>query len=502
MSSAEGASAESVRPLPPHPDVEFEKKRAKHLLRDAKAGDADALRAMARVAEGTPPEELTLSLAQLAVAREYGFSSWVKLGQYYEMWARHAKCPEGGMDTIEMYENRVQRILGWHTRRIPVVARTIATFLPRLYGKSVVEVFSTEITVDEARFIAAREDRRASWDEITRFAQTTEEARKNFAWKTPFGEALRLMREKDLAKLQSLTTEHPELLGTAIWNGGPDSLLRNALIMDLREPTPESRAIREWLETKGKLSRDAVQENLDLALARLRVESAEEIENLIRQGANPNWVSPAGVSTLEYALVMYNLGKSRPELVDTLARHVNPVPRAFWISAGLGRLDETMSYFAGRGKLKPAAYERRIDWNVMMPSGSPHIPDPTDADYIWDALLVAAMNSRADVVEAIIRGGHFDIDSSPMHYPLLHCAVAFASYPVCEVLLRLGADPDLIALYNGSSRKFALSIPADMRPPDRDRDRIAELFKALPPRPDGPDRFSANPPPGMKPLNS
>src|SRR6187399_2043562 len=102
----------SCRPLPFHLDIEYERKRAKRLLKRARAEDAVALRTMALVAAGTPKEELTLELAQLAVAREYGFSSWLKLTQYYESWDRQRRTDQFyAFREMRSHEHQVKWIL-------------------------------------------------------------------------------------------------------------------------------------------------------------------------------------------------------------------------------------------------------------------------------------------------------------------------------------------------------------------------------------------------------
>lgn len=62
--------------LPPSPNLSYEKKQAKALLRDARAGDAAAL---ARVRAHLSKTDLTLADAQFVIARERGFESWPKL---------------------------------------------------------------------------------------------------------------------------------------------------------------------------------------------------------------------------------------------------------------------------------------------------------------------------------------------------------------------------------------------------------------------------------------
>jgi hypothetical protein len=60
--------------LPGRPDLDQLRRQARELLRAAAAGDEQALRRIHVVSQ-----RQTLSAAQLAIAREYGFASWPKL---------------------------------------------------------------------------------------------------------------------------------------------------------------------------------------------------------------------------------------------------------------------------------------------------------------------------------------------------------------------------------------------------------------------------------------
>ena len=60
--------------LPNRPDLEQLRRQARELQRRAAAGDADALHQVRSVANS-----VTLSAAQLAIAREHGFASWPRL---------------------------------------------------------------------------------------------------------------------------------------------------------------------------------------------------------------------------------------------------------------------------------------------------------------------------------------------------------------------------------------------------------------------------------------
>jgi ankyrin repeat protein len=71
--------------LPGRPDLEFEKKQAKALLKDFRSGDASALARMrAHVPRLVESADAALADAQFVLARERGFDSWPKLKEYIE----------------------------------------------------------------------------------------------------------------------------------------------------------------------------------------------------------------------------------------------------------------------------------------------------------------------------------------------------------------------------------------------------------------------------------
>src|SRR4029453_2188950 len=91
---ADRAPATDVRQLPPRPSLEYERKEAKKLLRQLRAGNATAIapvRAQWRGDDSRDPSALRLADAQLTVAREYGFTSWPRLVSYFETLERHER---------------------------------------------------------------------------------------------------------------------------------------------------------------------------------------------------------------------------------------------------------------------------------------------------------------------------------------------------------------------------------------------------------------------------
>src|SRR5687768_12502542 len=83
----------SVRPLPGAPSLEYERKEAKAFLKQIRAGAADAVRRVETVhpvaLRDRKPRELKLADAQHVIAREYGFTSWPRLVEYFEEIERH-----------------------------------------------------------------------------------------------------------------------------------------------------------------------------------------------------------------------------------------------------------------------------------------------------------------------------------------------------------------------------------------------------------------------------
>jgi ankyrin repeat protein len=76
-----------VSALPPSPDLSFEKKQAKALVRDCRAGKSDALDRVRKQLPRLSPDaarEIALADAQFVIARERGFDTWTALKAHIE----------------------------------------------------------------------------------------------------------------------------------------------------------------------------------------------------------------------------------------------------------------------------------------------------------------------------------------------------------------------------------------------------------------------------------
>ena len=170
-------SPTDVRALPARPNLEFEHKQAKQLLAQLKAGDADAL---ARVQKHKRDSSggFKLADAQFTIAREYGFTSWPRLVEYFEALYRQERSSgrQGGLSK-EDHERTAERLVRQHRNHRPL-AMFFATFVPRLYGRNMEQVFATDVTLDEARLVQARMHRYPSWETLVENSRDGREPRR------------------------------------------------------------------------------------------------------------------------------------------------------------------------------------------------------------------------------------------------------------------------------------------------------------------------------------
>lgn len=102
-------------PLPERPNLENFKKIAKGLLKSAKSGDARALTTLGDLA--------TLSRAQFAIARRYGFESWPKFARHLESLARNSP--------VSRFEAAADAIVTGDIDRLRVLVREDPTLVER-----------------------------------------------------------------------------------------------------------------------------------------------------------------------------------------------------------------------------------------------------------------------------------------------------------------------------------------------------------------------------------
>lgn len=186
----------AIRPLPAHPNLEFEKKQAKALAR--RLG-------------------LRLSEAQFQIAREYGFASWPKLVRYFGDVARQE--PMAMMPgSLEECERDARSVLGSHRARRGFAGHVLAAYIPRFYGTPVEEIYAAEVAEEEARLATARMHGCPSWEAL--LAQVARrQGNAGLRDRRDPGELIRsALLSRDLPWLERILNEHrdPALLNHAL----------------------------------------------------------------------------------------------------------------------------------------------------------------------------------------------------------------------------------------------------------------------------------------------
>ena len=116
------------RTLPADPNIEQYKKQAKELIRDCRGGDSEGLARLHRYHPEGERAPLTLTAAQLVIAREHGLASWQQFA-------------------AEVESRRIQRFVAAVTD--PVAAFLVAAIVPRTAAHN-------SGTTEEAEAILAR----------------------------------------------------------------------------------------------------------------------------------------------------------------------------------------------------------------------------------------------------------------------------------------------------------------------------------------------------------
>jgi len=426
----------AVRPLPPRPSLEFERKHAKKLLALLRQCDGEALERARRQLKSAASRRATgfkLADAQFTIAREYGFQSWPRLVEYFRALDRHERS--GARDRYldpRTLEFRPRAILAEHRDRRAGTAQCLAAFIPRFYGLTIEEVFAAEVTIDDARLVHARMNRFPSWQVML---EATQRPAPN-DWErhsSPGRMALRAMHAGDARQFAEIVNAHPDLL-TESTPGQPGciALASAALRGNLREQTSETPRIIEWLKARMDLT-----STLNWMLLGHWNMPTGSVQLLLDLGANPLWVPPNGIRVLEHAIARY----WNADAVDLIAARVSP-PKAFWVAAGLGDVKAVERYLDRNGAPTATAHKRRPDFTAMEMGFLPLNPGADDRTVIWEAFLVAALNQRLDVMDVLLDRG-FPVDYSGWGQTILHLAVGNGWIPLLEYLIGRGADLDL-----------------------------------------------------------
>jgi hypothetical protein len=185
-----------IRPLPRHPNLEFEKKQAKARAREL---------------------GVRLSEAQFQIAREYGFASWPKLVRYFSDVGRQA--PVAMLPaSLDECESDVRSVLGSHRARRGFAGNVLAAYIPRFYGKPVEDIHSAEVTEEDARLATARMYGCPSWEVLLAQVERRRENAGLRDRRDPAEQVRSALLSRDQSWLERILDEHrdPTLLNLAL----------------------------------------------------------------------------------------------------------------------------------------------------------------------------------------------------------------------------------------------------------------------------------------------
>ena len=159
--------SDTSRSLPPAPNLEHLKHQARDLRKAHKARDKAAAkrlqaylpRAKKATQQTVLDEPLTLSEAQLVIAREYGFPSWPKLSVYLRRITEPAHQRPLSLEA-EYYEGRAQGLVTASHDEMPEVIERARAMCPEALSAG------EEITPDIAKLVVAREHGFDTWRKL------------------------------------------------------------------------------------------------------------------------------------------------------------------------------------------------------------------------------------------------------------------------------------------------------------------------------------------------
>ena len=405
--------------LPAHPDLEYYRKQAKHLLRSYEAGDAAARDRAAEVLGDRAAGRFLLSDAQFVLAQEHGFRTWAEFRADIQNQRTTGDRPVSrlwGRGSAD-YASQADSLLTELRRGDPDALRRLRAYVPRYAAAT--DASAAELR--DARLVIARELGFATWRELVEGA---EKAQRDDAERQEERRRLRPEAEAllagDTARLAQLTPGQADTLLQML-------AMRELLGTRLGEGLGVPRAAVDVLI--GKVT------SLDLPLPQaIRGDRVEYVRLLLDAGADTG-TRTDGITPLETAIYF-----GRPQVVDLLAEH-GIVPAALWTYAACGRLDLVRACFDADGRLRPDAALPRpnVAYFFPIPPRNPATDDPEEI--MAEAFVHACQHGRTEVVRWFLDRG-LNPDVAPYFGRTgLVWAVMSLQPEVAGLLMDRGADP-------------------------------------------------------------
>jgi hypothetical protein len=430
--------------LPAHPDLEYYRKQAKHLLRSYEAGDAAARDRAAEMLGDRAAGRFLLSDAQFVLAQEHGFRTWAEFRADIQNQRTAGDRPVSPLwGGSSGYASQADSLLTELRRGDPDALQRLRAQVPRYAAAT--DASTAELR--DARLVIAREAGFPTWRELVASAERSQrdEAEREENWRRMRPEAEALLAG-DTARLAQLTAGQADILL---------QMLAGQEILGTR-PGQELGAPRAAVDVLiGKATR------LDLPLDRAaRAGRVEYVRLLLDAGADPHGRTD-GITPLESAIYF-----GRPPMIDLLAGH-GIVPQGLWTYAACGRLDLVQACFDADGRLRPDAALSRPNTASFYPI-PPRKPVSDDPEQIMaEAFVHACQHGRTEVVRWFLdRGLNPDVAAYFGRTGLVW-AVMYQKPEVVGLLMERGADPargDAMVPF-GAKALVAILLAADQHDP-------------------------------------
>jgi len=408
--------------LPPHPNLEYYRKQAKHLQRSYITGDAAAQVRVADVLGDRAAERFLLSDAQFVLAQEHGFQTWAEFRAHIQSQSTTGDRPVSRLSGIGAgtYASLADFLLTDLRRNDPGALRRLRAYVPR--HAAATDASAAELR--DARLIIARELGFPTWRELVSGA---EKSRRDLDERQEKQRRLRPQAEALLAgdtdRLAQVTAGQADTLLQML--ARPEAIPGTRLGEELGVP----RAAVDVLIGKAT--------SLDLPLTWAASSNrVEYVRLLLGAGADPG-TRTGGTTPLENAIY-----HGHTQVVDLLAEH-GIVPQGLWTYAACGRLDLVRACFDTDGRLRPDAAPSRPNPADFFPL-PPRIPGTSDPEEIMaEAFVHACQHGRTQVVRWFLDLG-LNPDAAPyLGRTGLHWAILHRQLEVVRLLLECGADPSI-----------------------------------------------------------
>jgi ankyrin repeat protein len=350
----------AVRKLPAHPSLEQYKKQAKELLKSCRSGDSETLRRMKeshrrldKVPDSALPAKVTLSGAQLVLAREHGFESWHKLAKHIEELA-------GEPSPATLWRLTETALIAGD---VPALESLLHHYGERIRGHqpSHDDPLAPDYQTDDAHKLILSMHQFETWDQ---FAAHTESLEDRSSPTARFEAAADAIVNGEVATLETLLHRNPELVRARSTRKHHSTLLHYVGangVEAFRQRTPKNavQVVEALLRAGAEVDAVAGMYGGTTALGlvatsihpvRTGVQGAL-IDSLLDHGASlDRAVAP---DYTDGSLVNACLANGRGEAAEFLVSRGAPLDLEG--AAGVGRLDIVKSFFEEDGSLKPAA---------------------------------------------------------------------------------------------------------------------------------------------------